>query len=187
MISSQAPSIIHAIPRHGKQNAHPSRFSIRRLHIHSKQRKVDCHWAVWLQTGMWAVVLSQLCCRQLQTLQMLSGWVQLITGMGACCMREDPALEAEAHVVLDVTGKNPQQSSKADHGFRVWFRNSTWSNPRLQWKANGLCLPPAPAASAAPTVAEVPPAWPPVLCPGRTMKCSSAVPAHWSHSGLCNS
>lgn len=47
-----------------------------------------------------------------------------------------------------------------------------------QRKANGLCLPPTPAASAASTVAEVPPAWPPVLWPGSTMKCSSAVPAH---------
>lgn len=43
---------------------------------------------------------------------------------GTCCMREDPALEAGAHVVLGVTGKKPQQSSKADHGFRVWFHNS---------------------------------------------------------------
>lgn len=74
----------------------------------------------------------------------------------------------------------PQQSSKADGGFRAWFYNSIWSNTALPVKSQWSV--PASKPSCCFHTAEVPPVRS-VLWPGSTWsKCSSAISGHWCHS-----
>lgn len=158
MISSQAPSIVHAIPRRSKQNAHPGRFSNSGdyAQIQNRGRWIarTCPTAIGdVSNGTESTLLHTAPDCRCSVGE--SSWSQ---GWGNCCIREDPALETEAHTCCVGRDRKDESLSRAAKQTVVSEWGSiTQRDPTqdYQWKASGLCLPPPPAASAASTAAEV--------------------------------
>lgn len=148
MISSQAPSIVHAVPRHSKQNAHPSRFCTSGEHTRTQSR---ARWIALSCLPENGGVSSGTESPLLQTAPDSADaqWVSPADHRHgeAAALGRTLHWGWGSHVLWWMWQERriPQQSSKADSGFRECFHNSVWSNTALPMKSQWSVPPSTPS------------------------------------------